>query len=109
MTADEVLLEVRRRGINLSVVGSTIAYRAPRGSVTPQLKVAVESHREAILAILRNGAVRSNSTIPGVPQCGSSMCDGCYEIQPGVRLHPLKSSVRWRDWLAHWQADGKIQ
>jgi hypothetical protein len=38
--------------------------------------------------------------------CGSPKCQGCYEVAPGVRLHPPKPSQDWLDWLAKWQTPG---
>jgi len=28
--------------------------------------------------------------------CESPNCAGCYEIEPGIRIHPPKS---WKDWV----------
>jgi hypothetical protein len=43
------------------------------------------------------------------PQCGSLQCAGCYEVEPGVRVHPPKSGPEWREWLLKWEPKGKIQ
>lgn len=41
--------------------------------------------------------------------CGSPDCGGCYEVAPGVRLHPPKSSLKWLAWLERWEAKGRVQ
>lgn len=41
--------------------------------------------------------------------CGSRNCAGCYEVEPGVRFHPPKSSEEWKEWLLKWEPKGKVQ
>lgn len=42
--------------------------------------------------------------------CGSPDCAGCYEIEPGVRIHPPKQGAEWLAWLAKWEPkSSKIQ
>jgi hypothetical protein len=31
----------------------------------------------------------------GLALCGSPACGGCYEVAPGVRIHPRKSGMGW--------------
>ena len=38
-----------------------------------------------------------------LPPCGDPGCKGCYEVEPGRRIHPRKSGQEWDDWLARWQ------
>ena len=38
-----------------------------------------------------------------LPLCGDPNCAGCYEVEPGRRIHPRKSRKEWLDWLARWQ------
>ena len=38
-----------------------------------------------------------------LPPCGDPYCAGCYEVEPGRRIHPRKSGQEWDDWLARWQ------
>ncbi len=54
--------------------------------------------------------IRGGAEPPKLAPCGSPHCGGCYEVAPGVRLHPPKVSQDWLDWLAKWQAQGvKLQ
>jgi hypothetical protein len=41
--------------------------------------------------------------------CGSSRCGGCYEVAPGVRIHPSKCGEEYRKWRERWEAAGKPQ
>jgi hypothetical protein len=38
--------------------------------------------------------------------CGSPDCSGCYEIEPGIHLHPPKVSRGWLEWLVRWEPKG---
>jgi hypothetical protein len=44
-----------------------------------------------------------------VAACGSTGCAGCYEVEPGVRIHPPKSSDEWKEWLLRWEPTGMAQ
>jgi hypothetical protein len=41
--------------------------------------------------------------------CGSPHCAGCYEVAPGVRIHPPKCGEDYRAWLKRWEAKGRVQ
>jgi hypothetical protein len=45
----------------------------------------------------------------GTDPCGSPYCAGCYEVAPGVRVHPPKCGEDYRAWLERWEAKGKMQ
>ena len=34
--------------------------------------------------------------------CDSRQCAGCYEVEPGRRIHPPRPSPEWQEWLARW-------
>jgi hypothetical protein len=44
-----------------------------------------------------------------VAVCGSPRCGGCYEVAPGVAIHPPKCGEDYRAWLNRWEAKGKVQ
>lgn len=44
-----------------------------------------------------------------LPSCGSTDCAGCYEVEPGVQIHPPKCGEEYRKWLERWQPKGKLQ
>jgi hypothetical protein len=46
---------------------------------------------------------------PNLAPCGSPHCGGCYEVAPGVRLHPPKVSPEWTAWLNKCQTSKKLQ
>jgi hypothetical protein len=41
--------------------------------------------------------------------CQSPCCAGCYEVAPGVRIHPPKCGGDYRVWLERWEARGRLQ
>ena len=41
--------------------------------------------------------------------CGSHHCAGCYEVAPGVRIHPPRCGEDYRAWLQRWEAKGRLQ
>ena len=43
------------------------------------------------------------------PACGSPQCAGCYEVEPGVRIHPPKCGDDYRKLLERWEAKGRTQ
>lgn len=45
----------------------------------------------------------------GGAACGLPYCAGCYEVAPGVRIHPPKCGEGWKEWLLKWEPKGKIQ
>jgi len=44
-----------------------------------------------------------------VAACGSPHCAGCYEVEPGKRIHPPKSTEEWKEWLLRWEPKGQVQ
>jgi hypothetical protein len=52
MTAEDLLLELRRRGVQLFIRGGCLRFRARQGSYTPELRRLVDEHRPALLALL---------------------------------------------------------
>jgi hypothetical protein len=63
---------------------------------------------------------RSTTSVPEVSRidlshseqsalCGAPHCAGCYEVDPGVRIHPPKSGEEWKEWLLRWEPKGKVQ
>ena len=54
---------LRRRGIELIPDGDTLAYRGPRGVLTPELRDAIASDKPGLLALLRGEAV--SDSLPG--------------------------------------------
>jgi hypothetical protein len=47
--------------------------------------------------------------LDGIAVCGSVHCAGCYEVEPGVWIHPPKSSEEWKEWLLKWEQKGRVQ
>ncbi len=48
-----LLDELRHRGIHIEVDGETLRYRAPRGQLTPELRLAIGSQKAALLELLK--------------------------------------------------------
>ena len=52
MTAAELLRELRRRGVKLTVNGDRLRYEAPRGALTPELLEAMRQHKPELMRML---------------------------------------------------------
>jgi hypothetical protein len=52
MTARQLLVEVGRRGIRLEARAGRLRFEAPRGTMTPELRDALQQHRHAVLDVL---------------------------------------------------------
>ena len=70
MTVAELLPELNRRRVELTAVGDRLHYRAPKGTLTPELREAVTRFREEILGILQDdrpcGQVSQDSSVAHV-------------------------------------------
>jgi len=100
----EFLQKTRERGIVLEADGDTLRYRAPKGSLTPELRAAMARHKGEIIAALASGERTGHGHCPGPDRCG-----GCYPIPGGRYIHPPKLSRSWKDWLAKWEPKGVLQ
>ncbi len=56
MTTDELLTELRRCKIGLSVDSGKLRFRAPAGALTPELRGAIAGHRAEIIGHIQGGA-----------------------------------------------------
>jgi hypothetical protein len=54
MNAASLLSELTRRGVSLEPRGAVLHYRAPCGSLTPELRAALVKHKPTVLALLQN-------------------------------------------------------
>ena len=63
MTAEEVLADVTRRGIELVARGDRLRYR-PRSAVTPGLLERLRTHKAELLTILGRGGACDGATGP---------------------------------------------
>jgi len=52
MTAPQLLDELGRLGVHLDIVGGRIAYKAPKGALTPQLKQMIDGRRTELVLLL---------------------------------------------------------
>ena len=97
MTATDILSELARRGVHLEVAGDKLRWR-PKEAVTPDLVEALKQWKAEIIAALSGRKMTGFGKCPGPERCG-----GCYEVSPGVHLHPPRVSEDWKAWLAKWQ------
>ena len=99
MTAVAILEEAKQLGIVLEAQGNHLRFRAPKGTLTPELREALARHKGEILAVLQ-----SRQPATGYGLCpGPQKCAGCYAIPGGRYMHPPKPTQDWLDWLAKWQ------
>jgi len=97
MTATEILTELERRGVHLEVAGDKLRWR-PKEAVTPDLVEALKQSKAEIISTL------TGSKTTGLGQCpGPERCGGCYQVSPGIHLHPPRVSEEWKAWLTKWQ------
>lgn len=98
MSASEVLAEIERLGVRLEAQSGQLRYRAPKGTLTPEILASLARHKAEIMAALTGGKPTGLGQCPGPERCG-----GCYEVCPGVHSHPPKVSEEWKAWLTKWQ------
>ena len=101
MTANEILSELARRGVSLEVIGDKLRWR-PKDAVTEKLLEALKLVKREIIAVLSRGRPHGPGQCPGPTRWG-----GCYEVAPGIRMHPPKASEDWNAWFEKWQPDGR--
>lgn len=100
----EVVSEIERIGGQLFLEGDRLKVRIPENY--PEAKALVEklrARKPEVLELLRERQGRN------LAPCGSPHCSGCYEIEPGRRIHPPRSSREWLAWLERWQPKGPNQ
>lgn len=69
-------------------------YRIPRGKEMRQ-----EDMKETFERVEIDEFYESR----GLAKCGSVDCAGCYEVEPGVRIHPPRMSESYRNWNERWE------
>lgn len=72
MTAIALLAELRLRGVDLTVEGGHLRYRAPKGVLTPDLRTAMAEHKVELLTLLTRGPevserLEQSSEVPSEP------------------------------------------
>jgi tubulysin polyketide synthase-like protein len=97
----EILTELSRRGVAIQAEGQNLRLR-PKSAVDEKLLARVREHKPELLAML---SARPSTPLQAAqaPPCGSKDCAGCYDLEPGRRVHPPKPSQEWLEWLARWQ------
>ena len=54
MSITELLRRLKHSHISINLIGSTIQYTCPRGAMTDDLRNAIQTHKPALIDILRN-------------------------------------------------------
>ena len=80
------------RAVVERAVRALVALNAGRGTET-----------RSTSALLRESEGRE------IGSCGSPHCAGCYEVQPGVLIHPPKCGEDYRGWFERWETKGRVQ
>ena len=52
MTAENLLADFYYRGIKLELSDGNLRYRAPRGALAPELREAIKTHKDELIALL---------------------------------------------------------
>jgi hypothetical protein len=72
ISATAVICELRRRGVELSVEGDELRYRAPSGPLTADLREALVVHKVEVLALLRQAPTAPQpDDVKGIRQGGA--------------------------------------
>jgi hypothetical protein len=96
MTAKELVLSARAAGCVLALDGERVLYTPPKGWPKAQREAFLadlRSHREEILAFLVSESMPRTERQSDLADCGNPWCAQCYELSPGVFIHPPKSGV----------------
>jgi hypothetical protein len=104
MDVRAVISQIEQAGRTLAVQAGRLRYKIPRplprmGELLDALRV----HRDEAIRILCDREGERTHAAP----CGSPQCAGCYEVEPGRRIHPPRSSTKWEAWVARWQPTPK--
>lgn len=77
MTPADLLTELERRGVKLTLAGDRLHVEAPAGVLTPDLKETLAKHKAALLTLLEER-------------------EGRMTIWPGVvvRIHPMRPACQ---------------
>lgn len=86
----EIALRVTRSPRTVKDERKSPAYQPPTSSVPAPSRIDPSQSEQSAL-------------------CGSPCCSGCYEIEPGMRIHPPKSGEDWKQWLLKWEPKGRMQ
>lgn len=81
MTANDLLSELRRRGIELVAAGDRLRYR-PKDAVTPELREAILAHKAEIMRLLGD-----REPAFGSPDAAAAKLETLGPCQ-GPRFHP---------------------
>lgn len=95
MTAEQVLSFLTRKGIILTPAGDRINYKAPTGTMTPDLVGMIKAHKRGIICIL-NPDRKIKSALAHLHADGSQNffwgdCDSC----PAGGFWELKGPKMW--------------
>ncbi len=78
-------------GGRLWLEGDRLRYRLP--AISPEAARLLETlrrHKPELASLLRERQEQK------LAPCGSPLCAGCYEVEPGRHIHPPKASAEWR-------------
>jgi amino acid adenylation domain-containing protein len=67
VTVLDVLLELRKRGVELELAGDRLVSRGPKGALTPELAATLRDRKPEIMAFLRGGLAERVGTRPVPP------------------------------------------
>jgi len=87
--------DLRARGARFRVADGKVLVEAPAGVITPEQLATLRERKREIADLL--------APTDRAPRCpGTEFCAGCYEVRPGVWIHPPKASA----WFEKWQPGG---
>jgi hypothetical protein len=109
-TTLDALMEALETDTWIPPVGAGIG--TPESFRAPPARDAPTTIRAASWRTVRGAAEQpsqDNRGLSSIAPCGSPHCAGCYEVSPGVRIHPPGCGEGYRTWLDRWEAKGNVQ
>nr|WP_246357067.1 non-ribosomal peptide synthetase/type I polyketide synthase [Pyxidicoccus fallax] len=101
----EILFAAKARGVMLRVDGENLAFNAPKGALTPELRQAIVEHKAELIAFLKAGDAASRAPIlrqpladtePGPLAAGQARLWFLDRLVPGSALYNLHFELRMK-------------
>src|SRR3954469_9103850 len=87
MSTVELLLQMERLGVDLSLDGESLDVRAPKGALTAEIRAALAARKSELVALLRN-----STAAVAIPSVG-------VQTAAGADARPTTSSGQRRLWF----------
>src|SRR5436190_9906991 len=93
MTANDLIADLHRRGVELIPEGATLRYRAARGVLTKQDREAMTFHKKEVLRLLTTRSVLSSTTTAVPPATTTPATAPTTAVATTAATAPATNSV----------------